>query len=100
MNETTTPGGTAIVEEDSFPTQRPCTRCDSDQHLVGAFDGLGKYRCDSCEMVVGFDVAADVPEFLLHRGVPSRYTKERFGDRLMNAELRIEHRDRELSTTD
>lgn len=72
-----------------FVAQRACTRCDGHQHLVGEFEGLGKYRCDSCEMVVGFDVHSEPAEFLLHRGLPSRYTKDVFGDILTGPEERI-----------
>lgn len=68
---------------------RPCSRCDGEQHLVGEADGLGKYRCDDCELVVGFDLEGKPAEFLLHRGLPGRYTKHLFGTRLASAEIRL-----------
>lgn len=71
------------------PEQRPCSRCDGEQHLVSEHHGMGKYRCDTCEMVVGFDRDADQPEFLIDRGMPSRYTREVFGDRLQSGERRL-----------
>ena len=79
-------GGTALVE---VPSSRACTRCDHDQQLVGGARGLGKYRCGHCELVIGFDLEADPAEFLLSRGLPSRYTKELFGSRLLPSELRL-----------
>jgi hypothetical protein len=87
MDDVTRPtGGTALV---AVPSSRTCTRCDDDQHLVGGASGLGKYRCMHCELVVGFDLEADPAEFLLSRGLPSRYTKELFGSRLLPNELRL-----------
>jgi hypothetical protein len=80
--------GTSTLEI-AVPEQRPCSRCDGTQHLVAAQSGLGKYRCDQCEMVVGFDVEADPVEFLIHRGLPSRYTKDWFGARLAPQEQRL-----------
>jgi hypothetical protein len=71
------------------PEQRPCSRCDGRQHLAGSHEGLGKFRCDTCELIVGFDLEADPAEFLLHRGLPSRYTKEWFGPRLAADEQRL-----------
>jgi hypothetical protein len=68
---------------------RDCTRCDGQQHLVASFEGMGKYRCDTCELVVGFDLEADLVEFLLERGTPSKYTRERFGSVLMGPERRL-----------
>lgn len=50
---------------------------------------MGKYRCDTCELVVGFDLWADTVEFLLDRGQPGRYTRERFGPVLMGPERRL-----------
>lgn len=50
---------------------------------------MGKYRCDTCELVVGFDLWADTVEFLLDRGQPGRYTQERFGPILMGPERRL-----------
>ena len=88
MDETTAPtsGTTAIAE---VPTRRACTRCDGEQHLVGGSVGFGKYRCDTCEMVVGFDLESMPAEFLLDRGSPSRYSKDLFGSRLLPAERRL-----------
>lgn len=85
MSETTAP----IMPATSLPAQRPCTRCDGDQHLVAEHEGMGKYRCDTCELVVGFDLDADPAEFLISRGMPSRYSKDVFGDRLLSAERRL-----------
>ncbi|MFT5223604.1 MAG: hypothetical protein ACI867_001926 [Glaciecola sp.] len=50
---------------------------------------MGKYRCDICEMVVGFDLEAPEPEFLLDRGHARLYTKDVFGDRLASSERRV-----------
>jgi hypothetical protein len=83
---TTAPSHTALAE---VPTNRGCTRCDGAQHLVGASSGLGKYRCDGCELVIGFDLESDPAEFLLDRGQPSRYTKDLFGSRLLTSERRL-----------
>jgi hypothetical protein len=79
-------GSTALAE---VPTQRACTRCDGEQHLVGGAGDMGKYRCEVCEMVVGFDLDADPAEFLLDRGLPSRYTKDVFGSQLLGSEWRL-----------
>lgn len=94
MAETQIPARLMLAEEPDLPGDRPCTRCDGRQHLVGAADGMGKYRCDVCEMVVGFDLQANPPEFLLHRGLASRYTKKVFGDRLLAQERRLGRADR------
>jgi hypothetical protein len=81
----------AVAEEPSrVAATRDCTRCDGTQHLVAETLGMGKYRCDTCEMVVGFDLAADDPEFLVSRGLPSRYTKDVFGERVTAPERRLE----------
>ncbi len=85
MNDTTA----STIAGTSLPEQRPCTRCDGDQHLVSEFEGMGKYRCDTCEMVVGFDLEASEPEFLISRGLPKRYTKDVFGERLQASERRV-----------
>jgi hypothetical protein len=69
--------------------QRACTRCDGDQHLVGGSSGFGKYRCDTCSLIIGFDLEAVPAEFLIERGSPSRYTKNVFGSRLMPSEMRL-----------
>jgi hypothetical protein len=93
MDETrepqTMPTGTAV---DPLPPQRSCTRCPGHQHLIGAHGGMGKYRCDTCELVVGFDLDAERPEFLIERGVPGRYTKDVFGERLGSDERRLTSR--------
>jgi len=81
-----TTGGTALVE---VPDSRPCTRCDDQQQLLGGVSGLGKYQCDNCALVVGFDLEADPAEFLISRGSPSRYTKQVFGSRLLPSERRL-----------
>lgn len=87
MDDTTnTPGNTAVAD---VPEVRSCTRCDGEQHLIGESSGFGKYRCDDCELVVGFDLEADPAEFLLNRGAPGRYSKELFGSRLLPNELRL-----------
>ena len=87
MDETTFPaGGTALAD---VPAQRTCTRCDGEQHLIGGMIGLGKYRCERCSMTVGFDLEAEPAEFLIDRGLPSRYTKDVFGSRLVTAEHRL-----------
>lgn len=82
----TVPTGTAVAP---LPPQRTCTRCEGHQHLIGAHGGMGKYRCDTCELVVGFDLDAERPEFLIDRGVPGRYTKDVFGERLGSEERRL-----------
>ncbi len=87
MDETTLPaGGTALAE---VPQTRACTRCDAEQALVAVDRGLGKYQCERCELVVGFDLEADPAEFLISRGHPGRYTKELFGSRLQSSERRL-----------
>lgn len=50
---------------------------------------MGKYRCDTCEMAVGFDLGDDDPEFLIDRGLPRRYTRDVFGERITSAERRL-----------
>ncbi|MGH3441515.1 MAG: hypothetical protein ACRDUY_05620 [Nitriliruptorales bacterium] len=85
MNETA-----ASTLEVTLPEHRPCTRCDGTQHLLGSDHGFGKFRCDTCEMVVGFDFEAEPVEFLLHRGLPSRYSKQRwFGPQLAPQEQQL-----------
>lgn len=82
---------TAVRLDDArVPPQRPCTRCDGQQHVVAAESGMGKYRCDTCQLVVGFDVDGDRPEFLLDRGLPGRYSKHVFGTELQATERRLE----------
>lgn len=68
---------------------RGCTRCDGDQHLVASAHGMGTYRCDTCGMVVGFDLEGSPAEFLVDRGTPARYTRDVFGDRLSVDERRM-----------
>lgn len=89
-DSTPSTGSTALAEGGAVPDRRPCTRCDGEQQLVASGRGMGKYRCESCELEVGFDAEARPPEFLLSRGLPSRYTKDLFGDRLLPAEQRFE----------
>lgn len=86
MDEQTLHTATAV---DTVAQRRSCTRCDGEQHLVGGQGGFGKYRCDSCELVIGFDLEASPAEFLIERGLPGRYTKEIFGMRLTPVELRL-----------
>lgn len=86
MNDTTAPTADLL----DLDEQRACTRCDGQQHLVASEHGMGKYRCDDCELVVGFDLDSVPPEFLLSRGLPSRYTQDIFGDRLTVGERRLE----------
>lgn len=85
MDTKTAPAQTSAALDDA----RDCTRCDGQQQLVASFEGMGKYRCDTCGLVVGFDLEADLVEFLLQRGSPSRYTRERFGSVLMGPERRM-----------
>lgn len=77
------------VHPPTLPERRDCTRCDGDQHLVAEVEGMGKYRCDTCHLVVGFDLEADPREFLLDRGQPGAYTREIFGPTLSGAERRL-----------
>ncbi|MDX1659744.1 MAG: hypothetical protein R3343_13055 [Nitriliruptorales bacterium] len=83
--------GTALqdLQEWELDSQRPCTRCGGEQHLVVSQEGMGKYRCDTCELVVGFDMTSSTPEFLISRGLPGRYTKDRFSSVLLDAERRL-----------
>lgn len=80
---------TAITDRPAVPEVRDCTRCDGKQHLVAAHEGMGKYRCDQCELVVGFDLDSDPVEFLIERGHPSRYTRDVFGMQLAGSERRM-----------
>lgn len=68
---------------------RGCTRCDGEQQLVASALGMGSYRCTTCGMHVGFDLDGDPVEFLLDRGMPARYTRDVFGDRLLLDERRL-----------
>lgn len=87
MDEMTHPGSASTLAE--VAPSRACSRCDGEQHLVGESAGLGKYRCDHCQLVVGFDLESSPPEFLLHRGLPGRYSKDQFGTQLAAVELRL-----------
>lgn len=78
-----------VTAHRQVPDERDCTRCEGTQHLVAMHEGLGKYRCDRCELVVGFDLEAQRPEFLLHRGLASRYSKQVFGSELLPVERRL-----------
>lgn len=80
---------TTSIADAQVAQARPCTRCDGRQHLVGSSRGMGSFRCDTCSMVVGFDIEADPREFLVNRGTPARYTRDVFGDRLTTDELRL-----------
>ncbi len=91
MADAPTPTPEAVLDT-PLPQERSCTRCAGRQHLIGGQLGMGKYRCDDCAMVVGFDVEAPEPEFLLDRGLPRQYTKDVFGDRLTPGERRIPRR--------
>ncbi|MDP8962018.1 MAG: hypothetical protein M3N32_10450 [Actinomycetota bacterium] len=75
--------------EIALPEQRECTRCEGTQHLVASHAGLGKYRCDTCELVVGFDLDSHPVEFLIHRGLPGSYTKQSWGPQLGPGEQRL-----------
>ena len=87
MDETQPPAGTTALA--TAPDRRGCTRCDGDQHLVGGELGMGKYRCEHCEMEIGFDLEGQPVEFLLSRGLPGRYTKDVFGSELLGSERRL-----------
>lgn len=95
-NTTTMPARPALdggfAADGRLADQRPCSRCDGHQHLLGSFEGLGTYRCDTCELRVGFDLDADQPEFLIDRGIPANYTMGVFGNRLQRLERRLETR--------
>lgn len=80
------PGSTAVAD---VPARRSCTRCDGDQVLLDSRSGFGKYACEHCSLVVGFDLEADPAEFMLDRGSPGRYSKELFGSRLLPSEIRL-----------
>lgn len=91
MADSPTPGSEAVLDA-PLPDDRSCTRCPGRQELVGGQMGMGKYLCDECRLIVGFDLEANEPEFLLDRGRPSHYTKDVFGDRLLPGERRIPRR--------
>lgn len=73
----------------SLQEVRGCTRCDGEQYLVASERGMGTYRCDTCHMVVGFDLETTPAEFLVDRGTPARYTRKVFGERLTSDERRL-----------
>lgn len=73
----------------SLAEVRGCTRCDGEQYLVASERGMGTYRCDTCHMVVGFDLEAAPAEFLIDRGMAARYTRDVFGERLTGDERRL-----------
>ena len=88
---------TAEPPTSGFVASRPCTRCAGLQELTSSALGFARYRCDTCEMVVGVDREAEPLEFLIDRGLPRAYTKDVFGERLQLAELRgdqLVHSDR------
>lgn len=87
MSNVSTPTSSAL--DDGLPSDRTCTRCGGRQHLLAGHHGMGKYECDRCGMVVGFDLEASTPEFLLDRGQARLYTKDVFGDQLTAAERRV-----------
>jgi hypothetical protein len=80
---------TAPATGQAIPDVRSCTRCDGQQHLVASHEGMGKFRCDRCQMVVGFDLHGEPVEFLIDRGLPGAYTREVFGPELTGAERRL-----------
>lgn len=85
-DEMSRPQGATLA---GLPERRDCTRCDGTQHLQGQYGGMGKYRCDRCELVVGFDLEADPAEFLLSRGQPGSYSKDIYGSQLLGSERRL-----------
>lgn len=80
---------TLTTPDASLAEVRGCTRCDGEQYLVASDRGMGTYRCDTCHMVVGFDLETSPPEFLVDRGTPARYTRSVFGERLTTDERRM-----------
>lgn len=98
MDELLTDTPNEVEPNDDLPTPRDCTRCDGQQHLVASSSGMGKYRCDVCEMAVGFDLHTDPAEFLIDRGLPSRYTKDVFGSVLLGPEHRLSPAEPELAS--
>lgn len=81
---------TLTIRETSLDEVRGCTRCEGEQYLVASDRGMGTYRCDTCHMVVGFDLEAVPVEFLVDRGTPARYTRDVFGERLTVDERRLD----------
>jgi hypothetical protein len=82
-------GASSALALVAVPERRACTRCDAEQVLVAGARGLGKYRCEGCGMVVGFDLEARPAEFLIDRGLPGRYSRDVFGNRLLSHEQRL-----------
>ena len=80
---------TTSTARSSLPEVRDCTRCDGKQHLIAVHHGMGKYRCETCQLVVGFDLDTEPPEFLIDRGQPGAYTRDVFGPTLSAAERRL-----------
>lgn len=80
---------TLTTPDASLAEVRGCTRCAGEQDLVASERGMGTYRCDTCHMVVGFDLEAAPVEFMVDRGTPARYTRDVFGDRLTTDEHRL-----------
>ena len=87
MDEMTPPTGTTALA--TVPDRRGCTRCHGEQHLIGGEQGMGKFRCDHCELAIGFDLEGEPVEFLISRGLPGRYTKDIFGSQLLGSERRL-----------
>jgi len=71
------------------PDQRECTRCDGQQLLLASGSGMGKYRCDTCEVVICFDLDTHPAEFMRSRGLPKNYTKDIYGENLSVKERRL-----------
>lgn len=86
MSDMNPSGSTAVAE---VSPRRSCTRCDGEQTLVGEASGFGKYQCEQCELVIGFDLESEPAEFLLDRGHPGRYSKDQFGSQLTPSERRL-----------
>lgn len=80
---------TLTAPDVSLAETRGCTRCEGQQLLVASERGMGTYRCDTCGMVVGFDLEARPAEFLVDRGTAARYTRQVFGERLTGDERRL-----------
>lgn len=81
---------TLTTPDASLEDVRSCTRCDGQQFLVASDRGMGTYRCDTCTMVVGFDLETRPVEFLIDRGTAARYTRDVFGERLTHDERRLD----------
>lgn len=77
------------ITNTDYPEKRECSRCDGTQFLIAYHNEFGKYRCDHCCMVVGFDVSAEKAEFIISKGMASHYTKETYGNFLNSKERRL-----------